>query len=439
MLLTFLTTSPNTTAVPPQYSRRKKIFAALFSGKKYDDTLMRYLIHQILKIVKIYFIQKQLETDETDMQILLSRAARKRGLDDFFEREIESAAKLNSENLYRDGQYHFKNYLILSEQLKYIIAKRRKGEVPYEAIAESLTQFFCTEVLRHNCEAQSYKAVIGRDLKMDFLDETIHWFEAKMGEKELEGSTDNLSTKIYYHTFRALQSCDNQHFEELKRLISQYSMYLPKEEVTFIYSAAMNFCTKKINMGESPFRVQLFDLMQTGLEKKLFLDNGFLSKFIYKNVVTTGLLLEKYDWVRDFIESSKENLHPKERELVYNYNLAVYYFRKGDYDQAMPLLQRGDFGDVLTNLAARALLLRIYYDTEAFDALMSLTDSFQIFLSRQKELTYQKDNYSNLIHIVRKMLRLDLRNAEIRKRLREEIQQTQYLAERSWLLEKLAD
>ena len=31
----------------PSVFEKEKIFVALFSGKKYDDTLMRYLIHQM--------------------------------------------------------------------------------------------------------------------------------------------------------------------------------------------------------------------------------------------------------------------------------------------------------------------------------------------------------------------------------------------------------
>jgi hypothetical protein len=271
-------------------------------------------------------------------------------------------------------------------------------------------------------------------VKIDFLNETVSWFE----REERLSSSDNLSATVYYNTLMMFQTLDNQYFERLKNLIKSQNDYFNMEEINFIYSATMNFCAKKINAGESAYLEEVFELMQLGLEQNMFLENGFLSKFIFKNVVTTGLRLEKYDWVKDFIETSKQRLHPKDREVVYNYNLAVYYFRKGDYAQAMPLLQRRDFGDVLTDLAARALLLRIYYDTEAYDALMSLTDSFQTFLSRQKELNYQKDNYMNLIRIVRKMLRSDLRNAETRKQLLEEVQQTQYLAEKNWLIEKLS-
>lgn len=419
---------------PPTVFEKEKIFATLFSNKKYDDVLMRFLIHQLLKIIKTYFIQKELETDEVEMQIILARAMRRRGFDDFFEKEIDIAHKLNAQNTHRNASFYFKNYQIQSEQLKYITAKSRKGYMPYKEITESLNHFFTTEVLRHACETQFYKAVIGKDVQIDFLTETLAWFE----REERLTSSDNLSATVYYNTYMMFQTLDNQYFERLKNLIQSQNDYFNMEEINFIYSATMNFCAKKINAGESAYLDEVFELMQLGLEQNMFLENGFLSKFIFKNVVTTGLRLEKYDWVRDFIETSKQRLHPKDREVVYNYNLAVYYFRKGDYAQAMPLLQRRDFGDVLTDLAARALLLRIYYDTEAYDALMSLTDSFQTFLNRQKELNYQKDNYLNLIRIVKKMLRADLRNAETRKQLLDEVQQTQYLAEKNWLVERLA-
>ena len=150
------------------------------------------------------------------------------------------------------------------------------------------------------------------------------------------------------------------------------------------------------------------------------------------------MMQKQYDWVKNFIEKNKQFLHPKERKAAYNFNLAVYYFRQNDYVHAMPLLQFADFGDLFTNLTARTMLLRIYYETGTTSGLQSLMDSFQVFINRQKDISYQKDNYLNLIRIVRKMLRLTDSDKDKKAALLEEVNRTQYLAERNWLVEKLS-
>jgi hypothetical protein len=418
----------------PSVFEKEKIFSMLYPNKKYDDALMRILIHQLLKIVKTYFIQKELETDETELQIVLSRAFRKRGFDDFFEKEIEIAAKMNTQNKERNAFFHFRNYLIQSEQLKYIVAKKRNHHLPYEDVSKSLIQFFTTEILRHSGEVQAYKTVIGRDIKIEFLDETIDWLE----QNSFLDSQDNISTVIYYNTFKMLQTSDFQHFEKLKILIKTQNDFFSKDEINFIYSAAMNFCAKKINTGESSYLVEVFELMQTGLDNKLFFENGFLSKFIYKNIVTTGNRLEKFDWVRQFLEDYKPFLHPKDRESSYHLNLAMYYFCVKEYDNAMVSLQKSDFSDTLSALASKGLLLKIYYEMTAFDALMSLLDSFSTFILRQKDIGYLGKNYQNLIRFTRKLTHLTRGDVKEKADLREEVLQTQNVVEKEWLLEKLS-
>jgi hypothetical protein len=62
----------------------------------------------------------------------------------------------------------------------------------------------------------------------------------------------------------------------------------------------------------------------------------------------------------------------------------------------------------------------------------------QTYLRRQKTIGYQRDNYLNLLRFVRRLLRLgSLKKSELLA-LRQEIRDTPALAERDWLLERLA-
>jgi hypothetical protein len=247
---------------------------------------------------------------------------------------------------------------------------------------------------------------------------------------------EGVAVAIYYHSYMSLKTNKVEHFDALKRLLRESWTYLSINEGREIYLVAINFCIRRINANETQYLDEYFDLMQSGLENKRLFENGVLSKFTYKNIVTAAIKLEKWDWVRAFIDEYKGFLPPKDRDMSHNFNLAVYYFRTGNFKDAMPLLQQVDFGDTYTNLSARSMLLRIYYDTDELDALSSLLDSFQTFINRVKDINYLKENYSNLIKIVRKMLRLGFLNAENKGDLLAEIKQLQYLAERDWLIEK---
>jgi hypothetical protein len=424
---------------PPSVYDKEKLFAQIApTSRAYDDAQMRQWIHQLLKVIKAYFVQKEIEDNKTDYQLLLAKAFRKRGMDDFFEKEIENAATVNMEQPYRHADFHFKNYQIEFEKIEHLTLKRRTGEIAYDSLMSSLTTFFITEMLRLGSVTTAYQTLSTRSLALPLLNEVLNF----LGENEFlvqnRDIKENIVLNLYYNMFQALKTDNTTNFNTVKTLLEQYWYLLPRSEASQLYIAAFNFCTKQINQGENNYLQHYFDMNKSGLENRSLLENGIISKFIYKNAATAALRLEKYTWARAFLDDYKPFLHPKESESVYAYNLATYYFRKKDYDNAKILFQQADFGDIPTNLAAKAMLLRIYVETNADNALESLIDSFQTYIHRQKEIGHFKDYYLNFIKIVRKIRHLNPADKVQRKALWEEVFAMKNIVEKDWLLEKLA-
>lgn len=418
--------------------QKELVYEKLFPNKPYNDGLMRSTMHNLLKIIKLYLIEKELEQEETYSQILLARALRKRGFDDYFEKEIEIAIEKNQEQPFRNAHFHLNQYKAILEQVEHIRMTRRKGEIPYNDLSNALLGFFKAELLRLGSATLSYKAVSKRIYELPLLEETIMLFEDNIDSNmQHTKNTEGVATNIYFNAYQSSKTDNPLYFNDLKILLNSYWSKFPETERREIYLCAINFCIKKINNHEIQYLNEYIDLTEAGLENRALMENGILSKFTFKNAVTVALKLSKFDWVKNFIENYKQFLHPKERQSVYNYNKAVYYFRTGDYTPAMPLLNHSNFGDIHADLAARCMLLQIYYETNAIDALSSLLDSFSTFINRQKDIGYQKDMYLNLIKFVKKILRGDMKNEPFRKQLIAEIEGIAYLAEREWLIEKL--
>jgi hypothetical protein len=424
---------------PPSVYEKEKLFAQIAPiSQKYDDAQMRQWIHQLLKVIKAYFVQKELEENKTNQQLLLAKAFRKRGMDDLFEKEIDNSLLLNIEQPFRHAGFHLQNYQIEVERIEHLTLMKRTGEVAYDSLMSSLITFFITEMLRLGSITDAYQTSSKRNLALPLLDEVISFLEKKDFLLLNRNGNEGNVLAVYYNMFQALKTHNTTNFNEVKKLLQSFWQLLPKKDALQIYGAAFNFCTKRINSGEKEYLQHYFDLNQSGLENGIFLENGVVSKFIYKNAATAGLRLEKYDWVKQFLIDYKPFLHPKERESVYNYNLAVYYLSINDLNRAQILFQQSDFGDLQTNLAGKAFLLRIYYETKALDALDSLLDSFQVFIQRQKDIGYFKDNYLNLIKIIRQILKTDLKSLNKKNELKMQVSNTPNIALKDWLLEKLA-
>ncbi len=425
---------------PPSVYQKEKLFASIApKSKAYDDAQMRQWIHQLLKVIKAYFVQKEIEENKTDYQLLLAKAFRKRGMDDFFEKEIENTEQENLIQPFRHADFYLKKYQIEVEKIEQLTLKKRTGEVAYDSLLSSLSTFFISEILRLGSVTNAYQTFSKHDLTLPLLNEVHKFLEENYLTLNHKDGEEPVVLAIYYNMFTALKTFDETNFNIVKRLLELHWQILPKTEALQIYGAAFNFCTKKINKGEYEYLSHYFDLNKSGLANGSLFENGVISKFIYKNAATVALRLGEYDWTKQFLEKYKPFLHPKEREGVFAYNLGTYYFRKKDYDNAQLLFQRGDFDDILTNLAAKAMLVRIYVETNAYDALESLIDSFQTYINRQKEIGYYKDLYSNFVKIVRKIKHLNTGDKIQLKLLQQEVMQIKHVAEKDWLLEKLAE
>jgi hypothetical protein len=71
-------------------------------------------------------------------------------------------------------------------------------------------------------------------------------------------------------------------------------------------------------------------------------------------------------------------------------------------------------------------------------ALQSHLDAMRQFIRRHTELGYHRDNFSNLLNVVGRLLRLAPGDTAARLRLRTEVELLAPIAEKEWLLEVLA-
>lgn len=406
-------------AKAPDCLQKPAAFAACYPGEAYDDARMNHLMSWLAAALRDYLAWHEWQSDAVQVHLAGCRALRRLGLDEEFEKEWAQAQAALDAQPHRDEQYHYQGHLLQRERHEHASLQRRAGGLPLAEMARHADTAYRLNRLRYECSAQVANAVSRAE-----------------PAPEQEPLPDTV--RMYENLLEALRQPEQETaFFTAKQLLEENWQRFRGNERRDLYLLALNFCIRKINNGQRAFMRDAFDLYRSGLENRALFEYDHLSRFTYKNAVTAGLNLHEYDWVRRFIEAYREHLHPRERHSAYCYNLAVWYFWQPDYDQAMTLLHETNFTDPLTNLDARSILLRIYYERGYREALESHLDSFRIYLKRQKNIGYQRDNYLNLIRFTKKLLRTGAGDTAEKAALRQEIGQVAALAERAWLLERL--
>lgn len=91
----------------------------------------------------------------------------------------------------------------------------------------------------------------------------------------------------------------------------------------------------------------------------------------------------------------------------------------------------------MLNLAAKTILLKIYFETEEYDLLDAHLEAMKNYIRRKKVIGYHRKNYQNLIRFTKKLVAFNPFDKEEIQKLRQEIEGVDILTERGWLLGRL--
>ncbi len=404
---------------------KERLFTHCYPGKPFSETQVNHLMSWILEALRRFLAFQEWQADTVAQSLAYAHAVRKLHLDEAFEKAIEKAYSSLDTLPYRDGRYHQTRLLLLREQLEHASLHRRVPMLSLDEMAYHANTAFRLDQLRLQCA------------------QTVAQQVARSTENKSFEQTSAAQVHLYEHILAALKDLSNEvAFEQARALLAQNWQCFRASERREIYLLAINYCIRKINSGQRDYMRSVFDLYREGLENRALFEYGAVSRFTYKNTVTSGLNRGEFDWVRQFIEEYRQYLPARERYDAYSYNLAVWHFWRKEYDPVLTLLRSTDFADVHTNLDARTLVLKVFFEKSFWEALSAHLESFMIFLRRQKSIGYQSEHYSNLIKLTKKLLRLrtqpmtKIALSKAQANLVEEIEKTQLLAEREWLKQR---
>lgn len=228
------------------------------------------------------------------------------------------------------------------------------------------------------------------------------------------------------------------YFTQVHELLQEHETILAKGDQRMIYLSLINYCIERIRYGEQQqYAAILLSLYERALAQEILTEDGSISPWTFKNVIKLGLGLRRFHWVEQFIHQYTPLLAEEQRQEALHFNLADLHYHQQEYDQAQLHLREVEFSDVHYLLHARVMLVKIFYETGAWEALESQLSSFRIFLLRHKKISRDiKKPYLNFVRLTERLLKI---LPEQREKLRQQIEKTPMLTDRSWLLERVTD
>ncbi|MCB9265234.1 MAG: hypothetical protein H6558_09435 [Lewinellaceae bacterium] len=403
---------------------KEKAYRAVFPGSPFDGRQMGYLMNYLIQLAEDfisvqYYRQHELKAK---MDVLAEYSRRK------LEKHYNFLYRKASEELEASrpdaGQFEYRYTLAELASQHFIRQRVRSFDPTLQNTVDMLDELYFLKKLKYSIEMLNRQAIVSANYELSFIDEVQNYL---IGKKELRPLID-----IYLHIYLTLAKDSGEHFTTLIQLIEKHSENIDLAEKRGIYLYAINFCARKIRQGKDEYVPVVLNLYLRGIRDKSLFEDEYLSHWTYTNVVKLFLRQRDFEQAEGFIKTYSDNLSPRSREDALHFNLAELYYQKEEYGEVLSHLSQLNFSDLFYHMGSRTVLIKTYYESDEIESLLSLLASFSNFLRRNKKIAPGlKKTYLNFCNLLFNTLK---NNPKKREKVKDEILQTQPLAERSWLL-----
>lgn len=410
---------------------KELVFRHLFGKGTFDDHRVRMAMSFSLRLVEQFWVVQHATRETTDYYLQLATIYRERQLPEHFRRQHAYTVSMLEATPLRNADFYENRYRLGLEKHRFELGRQEAADLQLQRLSDELDHAFLARKLWQACFMLAHQALSNEQYDFGILAPLLSGLATSPALHEP-------AIAIYYHCFMALtHPAHDDHFQAFKSALFAHAELFPADERRDLYILAINFCTRRYNAGNSAYLREQFELYREGLAKAYFLTDGALTRYTYLNAATVGLVLNELDWTADFIETYRHHLPAPQQTGLYSFNAARLAYRRGQPGPALVLLQKAEYKDLMLNLAAKVLQLKIFYESGEYDLLESHLQAIRMFIRRKKVMGYHRENYLNVVYFTQKLLEIPAFDRAARQALYEEIAAARAVAEKDWLLEQV--
>jgi hypothetical protein len=342
---------------------------------------------------------KELQENDTELQILSLEALRKRKLFDVFEQKSKQLT-IELENQQNPNLWH----LLLKARLSHI----RYFNTPFDRLQDyqsdmrslmlDLDNFYFSAKLQYSAELFSRSKVLRDTYDIPLLNPILAILQTNV-------PIHPIIHDVYLPILHLTKEQSEKAYSQLKQfLIEKPEHDILERQAILLY--LINFVISSNIQGKKSAVETCFELYALGLNQSLFIASGYFLPNTFTNIVNVGCYLKKYDWLKAFIRDWSPTLPPSEKEEIEAFALARIYYEEKQFDQVITLLQKVDFKNFNITLNVRVLLLRAYYEQKSPTNLMlDYSNAFYLYIYRSKNIGEAlKENTLNFIKLFKALI-----------------------------------
>ena len=390
-----------------------------------------YVISDLSRLVDDYIVLKEKEEDKFGHYQYQLKAYKRRKEDRFFNDTVKKFRKNLEETKERDTDYYFHQYRLNHEIYTHVATKRVTTEIDsLKNAIDNLDLFYFGTKLRYSSEVRLRELTFSEKSELILIDEILR-------EVEVNPIFDNKPFILIFATIVRLYETKEKHvYDSLKTMIYEFFGQFSAVEKLDIVTMANNFCIMEYNQGKDEYLIEIFDLYKYGLEHGTWTVDGQMDHSVFDNIVILACCLEKFEWVREFIDKYVIFLHDDVKENVKIMALCRLEFSMDNFEKTLEMLRDVEFIDVRYNINARLFMIRCYYELEHI-SFQHACNAFDQYCRRNKVINEEnRKQYLNFGKFVQKLYKARYHRTKSKGDLLSELEKTP-ITLRDWLKKKI--
>ncbi|MEO1216318.1 MAG: hypothetical protein AAFY45_22460 [Bacteroidota bacterium] len=418
----------------------KLIWKKLYGTEVYNDNRLRNLFHELGKYLEDYIAFQQFRKAPFLRDLYLIKGINRRGLAESFRYFFRKVKQRWERQPIRNSRYYWALYELEGENFHHASKFPRKEKLDYFRDVEgNLERALNLELLRgslfsyvsnKNQEIRNPKGILGEKS-----------FELIEASNFQDVHLIPLYSKLYAFTKGEVKD-SGLIINEIKVIWeknistdAEFSLAGSKDEFLNLAFILLNKLIE-IQNEEPSFenRSLVFNFYVWLIDLELLNFDGYLPVIHYRNVITQGLQIKKWEEVDELIDKFSILLSPQIRKIAKDYARGAYLFLTKEYRKSIRLLNQ-NFYYFMEDLAARFYIIQAHYELGNFDDLKYRLSLLKAYIKRNKEI--DKLRAKLYLKKVQYFQRLCDSNKLIEfENLKQSIQENNDAASPDWLIEK---
>ncbi len=425
---------------PEAKIEKEHVYSRIFKGTKYNDGFMRKIMHTLFQLAESYISIKGFTENLPAVNDVLLNQYYTRNSSALFLKTWKNVSASRNNNEHMSSEQFYYSYLSSYRYLAYGAEHKNVDFIKFAGKNDLFEPFeyllghYYSSVMNLYEYYLNTRRMANIEIDDAYFENIINSFDQKIISK-------HSYLKIHYNIIKMLKEPLNEgYFFESKKLLSENEKAISGAELDNIYINLQNYCMRKIRSNRNEYLGELFEIYKLELSGRTYTAETGISVILYRNIVFTALQLSEILFAEKFADDYKQFL-PGEGVSNYYYVKAHIAFKRGEFEKIGKYLSRIKSADEMLKADIKSMYLLMYYETDAYEQLYSVIDTFRHFLKNNTGISDERKSiYSSFLNMTSRLTAIkENGNSEKLARLKSDIIEKTDLINKSWLLEKIAE